>query len=79
MANTGIFWINAMVERIQSAFDYVPPDIVNDVFWACVYILQWACSITGISYEALNIWLFIIIQPALIAIFAMLWLHERRN
>ncbi len=68
-----------MVERIQSAFGYISPEIVNDIFWACVHIMQWVCSITGISYEALNIWLFIIIQPTLIVMFAMLWLHARRN
>ena len=68
-----------MLERIQSAFDFVSLGSVNDVFWACVHILQWACSITGISYEALNIWLFIIIQPTLIVMFAMFWLHARRN
>ena len=25
-----------MLERIQLAFGYVPSEIVNDVFWACV-------------------------------------------
>ena len=76
---SGIAWSKAMVERIQSAFGYISPEIVNDIFWASVHIMQWVCSITGISYEALNIWLFIIIQPTLIVMFAMLWLHVRRN
>lgn len=62
-----------MIERVQSAFSWVPENIVNDVFWACVHIMQFVCKHTGISYEALNIWLFVIIQPALILLFAILW------
>ena len=68
-----------MLERIKSAFGYVSPETVTDVFWACVHIMQWVCSVTGLSYEALNIWLFIIIQPTLIVIFFGLWLHARRH
>lgn len=66
-----------MQERVQQAFDWLPKDFVNDVFWACVHIMQWMCSVTGISYEALNIWLFIIIQPALIVLFAVLYFKQK--
>ena len=68
-----------MLERVQVAFGYISPDLVGEVFWACVHIMQWVCSITGLSYEALNIWLFVIIQPTLTIMFAMLWLRARRN
>ena len=66
-----------MLDRVQSAFDWLPKDLVNDAFWACVHIMQWMCGVTGISYEALNIWLFVIIQPALILLFAGLWIKSR--
>ena len=65
-----------MLDRVQSAFDWLPQDLVNHAFWACVHIMQWMCSVTGISYEALNIWLLIIIQPAFILAFFLLLLRE---
>ena len=66
-----------ILERVQNAFDWAPKDIVNDLFVACVKFMYFVCGVTGISYEALNIWLFIIIQPALILAFFSLWLRER--
>ena len=44
-----------------------------------MHILNFLCKHTGISYEALNIWVFIIIQPALIVLFALLWFHAKRR
>ncbi|QDP51120.1 MAG: hypothetical protein Unbinned1190contig1000_13 [Prokaryotic dsDNA virus sp.] len=64
-------------ERVRAAFDWVPQDMVDTVFVACVKIMYYICGLTGISYEALNIWLFIIIQPALIALFFGLWVREK--
>jgi len=60
---------NTILERVQNAFDWVPKDIVSDIFVTCVKFMYFVCGLTGISYEALNIWLFIIIQPALILAF----------
>ena len=68
-----------MIERVQSAFSWLPEDIVGEVFWACVYIMRFICRITGISYEALNIWLFVIIQPALVLLFFVLWFRAERS
>ena len=68
-----------MNERVQAAFSWLPEDVVGEVFWACVHIMHFICRITGISYEALNIWLFIIIQPALILLFFVLWLQARKK
>ena len=68
-----------MIDRVKAAFDWLPETLVHDLFWACVHILNFICKHTGISYEALNIWVFIIIQPALIVLFALLWFHARRR
>ena len=68
---------SALLMRVQSAFDWVSADIVSEIFTACVQFMYFVCGLTGISYEALNIWLFIIIQPALILAFFLLWLRER--
>ena len=68
-----------MIERVQAAFDWLPTDLVNTLFWICVDIMKWLCGVTGISYEALNIWLFVIIQPAMIVLFFVLWVRARKS
>ena len=70
---------NIILERVQNAFEWVPKDIVSEIFVACVKFMYFVCGLTGISYEALNIWLFIIIQPALIFLFCLLWVRERSS
>jgi hypothetical protein len=40
--------------------------VVDALFRLCVVILVDVASLLGISYEALNIWLFVIIQPGII-------------
>ena len=40
--------------------------IIDALFRLCVVILVDIASLLGISYEALNIWLFVIIQPGII-------------
>ena len=66
-----------ILSRVQNSYEWIPADIVSEVFTACVQFMYFVCGLTGISYEALNIWLFIIIQPALILAFFLLWLKER--
>ena len=43
----------------------------------CIEFLRDIASYTNLSYEEINVWLFIIIQPSLIIIFLILWLIER--
>lgn len=38
---------------------------MNTLFDFCVQVLKDLESLTGISYEALNIWIFVIIHPLL--------------
>lgn len=35
--------------------------IKDTIFWICVEILKSGSSILGISYQALNVWIFVII------------------
>ena len=50
---------------------------MNELFNWCVSFLHWLSPKLGITYQEINIWLFVIIQPALILIFALLWLRQR--
>ncbi len=43
----------------------------------CIEFLRDIANYTNLSYEEINVWLFIIIQPSLIIIFLILWLIER--
>ena len=45
-------------------------------FGVCVYILQVIGDVTGMGYELANIVIFVIIQPALILLFFVLWRKE---
>lgn len=46
-------------------------------FNICVEIISILSAKIGISYEALNVWLFVIIQPLLILTFLILYLNAR--
>lgn len=41
-------------------------DMMDRVFWHCVDILNIVASWLGVTYEELNIWVFIVIQPVTI-------------
>lgn len=50
---------------------------VNYWFWVCVDAIYLLESYTGLSYEALNLILFVFLQPALIVLFFGLWVRAR--
>ena len=51
---------------------------IDAIFRYCVVLLVNMAKVIGISYEALNIWVFIIVQPLLI-VFLFLWLLRLRR
>ena len=53
--------------------------MINDFFNWCVYVLEVIGDITGMGYEIANIVIFVIIQPALILLFFILWRREVRK
>ena len=54
-------------------------DWINAIFRYCVVLLVDIADFLGISYEALNIWVFIIIQPLFIVILLVWVLRLRRR
>jgi hypothetical protein len=54
-------------------------DWIDTLFRICVYILVDLADLIGISYEAINIWIFVIIQPLLIIVFFVLWRKEKNK
>ena len=54
-------------------------ELIYFVFKVCVIVLVDLANLIGISYEAINIIIFIFLQPALILLFFVLWRKERRK
>jgi len=53
--------------------------MINSFFNWCVYVLEAIGDVTGMGYELANIVIFVIVQPALILLFFILWRREVRK
>lgn len=54
-------------------------EVIDFVFKVCVIILVDMANFLGISYEAINIIIFVLLQPGLILLFFILWRRERKK
>ena len=54
-------------------------ELIDFAFKLCVIVLVDLANLIGISYEAINIIIFVFLQPALILLFFILWRKERRK
>ena len=54
-------------------------ELIDFIFKVCVIFLVNLANLIGISYEAINIIIFVFLQPALILLFFLLWRKERRK
>jgi hypothetical protein len=53
--------------------------MIDQFFNWCVSVLVAIGNITGMGYNLANIVIFVIIQPALILLFFILWRREKRK
>ena len=53
--------------------------MVNDFFNWCVWVLEVIGNVTGMGYELTNIVIFVVLQPALILLFVILWRREKKK
>ena len=53
--------------------------MINDFFNWCVLVLEIMADLTGMSYELINILIFVIFQPLLITVFFYLWRRETKK
>ena len=53
--------------------------MINDFFNWCVLVLEIVAEYIGMSYELINILIFVILQPLLILIFFYLWLRVTKK
>ena len=54
-------------------------ELIDFVFKVCVIILVDLANLVGLSYEAINIIIFIFLQPGLILLFFILWRREKKK
>ena len=74
-AEEALHTINTIMSAKDVSFQYW----VDQLFWFCVEILKLGGEITGLGYNLLNIIVFIILQPALIVLFFILWISARQK
>ena len=67
-------YINAYNSMGSSGFE-----LIDFIFKICVIILVDLANFLGLSYEAINIIIFIFLQPGLILLFFILWRNERKK
>ena len=53
--------------------------MVDKFFSWCVRVLEVIGDVTGMGYELANIVIFVILQPALILLFLILWRMEKKK
>ena len=53
--------------------------MINSFFNWCVKALELIGEITGMGYELANIVIFVVLQPALIVLFYILWRREKKK
>ena len=53
--------------------------MVDKFFLWCVWVLEVIGDVTGMGYELANIVIFVILQPALILLFFILWRIEKKK
>ena len=53
--------------------------MIHDFFQWCVWVLEVIGDVTGMGYELANIVIFVILQPALIILFFILWIKEKNK
>ena len=54
-------------------------DFINKVFDLCVDLLIWGGDKLGMSYEAINVWIFVIIEPVIFIAMILYIIHLRNK
>ena len=71
--------ILAIVYIFSQCVSVINVKMIDQFFNWCVLVLVAIGNITGMGYNLANIVIFVIIQPALILLFFVLWRREKRK
>ena len=53
--------------------------MVDYIFWTGVELLKAAAELAGMSYQEINVYLFVVLHPLITLVFFLLWLVERQR
>lgn len=51
--------------------------MIDYIFWAGVELLKLMASYTGLTYQEVNVWLFVVAHPILTMVIFAMYLHAR--
>lgn len=51
--------------------------MIDYIFWLCVELLKDCAAYIGITYQEINVWLFVVIHPLITLLFFVLWLRTK--
>lgn len=54
-------------------------DSINDIFYNCVDILRDLAAYLGTTYEAVNVWIFVIIEPVIFLIMVVILIQQSKS
>ena len=54
-------------------------ELLSSLFQLCVDVMYFLADLTKTSYKEINTIVFLIIQPALVVLFFLLWIHEKKK
>jgi hypothetical protein len=52
--------------------------MVNSIFDWCVHVLVYWAEVLGITYQAINVWIFVIIWPILTIVLIAIIIRQRQ-
>ncbi|MBW6536857.1 MAG: hypothetical protein K0B11_17750 [Mariniphaga sp.] len=52
---------------------------MNELFNWCVEFLVWLADLVGMTYEEVNIWIFVIIEPLVFVLMLWVIIRQRRK
>lgn len=51
---------------------------MNQIFDACVWLLEWLARLTGLTYEQVNVWIFCVVWPLVTCVMGVEIIRLRR-
>tara|TARA_A200000159_G_C7311661_1_gene334906 strand:+ start:333 stop:497 length:165 start_codon:yes stop_codon:yes gene_type:complete len=51
--------------------------MIDWIFWTGVELLKDSAQMLGMTYQEINVWLFIVAHPAITLLFIFLWLRAQ--
>lgn len=66
-------------QKEQGIIVYLTNIFMHELFDICVDILNWIAEVFGITYKEANIWIFVIIEPIVFVLMAVIIAEQWRR